>query len=122
LRPARALQEVLRRRGELHVARRDAAGAVRSQTQRHLVVANVDVGVVTQILGHLGEVLHKLHRVDEIGKAERLREGLAVVGPAVQIPKGGLDLAMVERLHRCLPRRVAWPAPPALPAVFPATA
>ena len=80
--------------GQLDVAHRDAAGAVGAEVQRDFVVADVDVGVVLPLLGHLREMLDEADGVHEVGEAERARESLTREAPLPQLAERRLDLLL----------------------------
>ena len=68
--------------GERQIGRRDSTRVVRRQRHRHFRVANVDVGVVIHLVGHVGDASHERDAVGELVERVGFGEHVTPARPA----------------------------------------
>src|SRR5450631_690621 len=89
-----------------HVSLGYAPGVVRGQLQGHLVVDDVDVGMMTGSLGRVGNLVYELHRFDEIFEFVLTLDGDSARRPAGKRSECGLSFSVSQGFAHSSPYRL----------------
>src|SRR6478736_1334425 len=98
--------------GEGEVLFRQAAGIVRGENERHLVPADINVGMMPGFLRELGDGGDELDGRRKIFEDERPRDGFAALAPIGNSRERGLDLGGIQFGHDIfMPKPGRWVTP-----------
>src|ERR1051325_916664 len=76
---------------------------MRGQAHGHSVPGDLQVGVMTHLLRRLDHAGDELHRADEVGALELLRDRVAAALPTGKLGQPLLDLGIAQQRHRTYP-------------------